>query len=188
MDEQDPPTWPRSEERDRAQIAAVIHRYCRALDRMDKELALSCWHAEGTDSHAPLYSGSASGFVEWLWPVHASMLSTHHMVGNTLIDLRGDEAGAETYWSVTLRIPQDGRVFDYRGVGRYIDIFAYRNGRWAIQHRQSIRDMSRTDELAGTAATGSQVSPQMPKATSLDEEILTRRDKDDYSYRVLQRY
>lgn len=174
----------RTPERDLRQIEQVIHRYCRALDRMDKPLALSCWHAGGTDSHAPLYAGSAEGFIDWLWPVHGAMLTTHHMVGNILVDLRGDEAGAETYWSVTLRIPKDGKVFDYRGAGRYVDRFAWREGRWAIVHRQSIRDWSRTDEYHG-AVDGSQASPQMPKAATDVPEVLPRRDRSDYSYEAL---
>lgn len=33
-------------------ITEVIHRYCRGLDRMDKALALSCWHPDGTTAGA----------------------------------------------------------------------------------------------------------------------------------------
>ena len=40
----------------RLEIQDVLHRYARAMDRMDAELALSCWHPGGTDDHAPLYS------------------------------------------------------------------------------------------------------------------------------------
>ena len=29
-------------------IREVIYRYCRGLDRMDRALALSCWHPGGT--------------------------------------------------------------------------------------------------------------------------------------------
>ena len=180
-----PKTPPRSIESDLREIESVINRYCRAVDRMDKPLALSCWHEGGTDSHAPLYAGSAEGFLEWLWPVHGAMLTTHHMIGNVIIDLRGDEAGVESYWSVTLRIPKDGRVWDYRGAGRYVDSFTWRDGRWAIVHRQSVRDWSRTDEYTGPLE-GSQASPQMPKAASGAEEILPRRDRQDYSYGVLR--
>jgi hypothetical protein len=175
----------RTRESDLRDIERVLHNYCRGLDRMDKELALSCWHPDGTDSHAPLYEGSAQGFIEWLWPVHAQMLTTHHMIGNIIIDLDGDRAGSETYWCATLRIPKDGKVFDYRGVGRYVDTFEYRDGRWAIVHRQSVRDCSRTDECEGVSTTGSQVSPQMPKAALNVPEVMSRRDKEDYSYKVL---
>ena len=52
---------------------------------MDKALTLSCWHVGGTDDHAPLYKGSAKGFLDWLWPIHAEMVATRHVVGNILI-------------------------------------------------------------------------------------------------------
>src|SRR6185436_9663893 len=79
----------------RLEITEVLHRYARAMDRMDAELALSCWHPGGTDDHAPLYSGSAEGFVEWLWPVHAAMVMTRHVISNILIEVDGDRAGTE---------------------------------------------------------------------------------------------
>ena len=75
-------------------------------------------------------------------------------------------------------------MFDYRGAGRYVDSFAWRDGRWAILHRQSIRDWSRTDEYTGPV-DGSQASPQMPKAAAAAEEVRARRDRNDYSYQVL---
>src|SRR5579872_3721315 len=84
-------------------ITEIMHRYCRGMDRMDRGLTLSCWHPGGTDDHAPLYVGSAAGFVEWLWPVHAAMVCTRHVVSNILIEVEGDTATSETYWTVTLR-------------------------------------------------------------------------------------
>ncbi|MES2534536.1 MAG: nuclear transport factor 2 family protein [Pseudomonadota bacterium] len=172
---------------DKSAIMDVLNMYCRAMDRMDRELALSCWHTGGTDNHAPLYAGSAEGFIDWLWPTHAAMISTHHMIGNCLISLNGDAAGVETYWSVTLRIPKDGRVFDYRGLGRYVDNFEYLDGRWAIRHRQSIRDWTRTDEYQ-TPPGDSRFSSVMQKNNPEAREILPQRDRSDYSYSVLGLY
>ena len=57
----------------RMAIGDVLHRYARAMDRMDKPLALSCWHAGGTDEHTPLFAGSAQGFVDWVWRLHEPM-------------------------------------------------------------------------------------------------------------------
>ncbi len=152
---------------DKSAIMDVLNMYCRAMDRMDRELALSCWHAGGTDNHAPLYAGSAEGFIDWLWPTHAAMISTHHMIGNCLISLNGDAAGVETYW--------------------YVDNFEYLDGRWAIRHRQSIRDWTRTDEYQ-TPPGGSRSSSVMQKNNPEAPEILPQRDRSDYSYSVLGLY
>lgn len=80
---------------DKQAISEVIWRYCRGMDRMDKELTLSCWHPGGTDDHAPLFKGTAVGFVEWLWPIHAAMAATRHLVSNITVELNGDRAATE---------------------------------------------------------------------------------------------
>lgn len=162
-------------------ITEVIHRYCRGMDRMDKELTLSCWHPDGTDDHAPLYSGTAEGFVEWLWPVHAKMIATRHVVSNTLIEFHGDWAGAETYWTVTLRVPQGDEVFDIVGGGRYLDRFECRDDVWAIQHRQSILDWDRVEKVERTMADFSDSPLIIPNNPEVPARIATR-DPSDISY------
>lgn len=170
----------------RAAITEVIHRYCRGIDRMDRELTLSCWHAGGTDDHAPLYSGSAEGFVDWVWPVHAAMVGTRHVVSNTLIDVHGDRATAETYWTVTLRVDSQESLYDIQGGGRYVDNFECIDGVWAIRHRQSLHDWDRVDRVTNTM----QDFPGMPLIEPNNPEVPAKtsaRDRYDYSYQVLGR-
>lgn len=165
-------------------ITEVIHRYCRGLDRMDKALALSCWHPGGTDDHAPLYAGSAAGFIDWLWPVHAAMQVTRHVVSNTLIELRGREAGAETYWSLVLQVERGGQTLDILAGGRYLDRFECIDGVWAIRHRQSVVDWNRVEPVRSTLADFADAplidvrNPEVPAT-------VPTRDPGDFSYRVL---
>ncbi len=165
-------------------ITEVIHRYCRGMDRMDRALTLSCWHPGGTDDHAPLYAGSAEGFIEWLWPVHAAMISTRHVVTNTLIELQGDRAGAETYWTVTLRVPHGEEVYDIVGGGRYLDQFECIDGVWAIRHRQSIHDW---DHVWPVGPSMAEFQPPLilPNNPEVSPKI-AERNRSDYSYRLLQ--
>lgn len=163
-------------------ITEVIHRYCRAMDRMDAELALSCWHEGGTDDHSPLYAGTAEGFVEWVWGVHAGMEVIRHVVTNALIELDGDEAGAESYWTVTLRMEKDGELYDVIGGGRYVDNFECIDGRWAIRHRQSLHDWDRVEKVGATMATGDgMLVPNNPEV----RPKISARDRSDYSYSVI---
>lgn len=167
-------------------ITEVIHRYCRGMDRMDRELTLSCWHPGGTDDHAPLYAGTAEGFVEWLWPVHAAMVVTRHVVTNTLIELDGDRAGAETCWTVTLQVGSDGTLYDVEGGGRYIDNFECIDGSWAIRHRRSVLDWNRVTPVAGTLADFAGrplIVPNNPEVAGM----VGARDRSDYSYKVVGR-
>lgn len=126
---------------DRQQITDVLHRYCRAMDRLDRDLALACWHPGGTDSHGEAFSGSAEGFVDWVLPVHKKVTGTRHTISNITIAIDGDGAETECYW--TVRMFDDSRPPAERNaiaVGRYIDRFERIDGRWAIRHRTSIRE------------------------------------------------
>ena len=167
-------------------ITEVIHRYCRGMDRMDRAITLSCWHPGGTDDHAPVYKGSAEGFVEWLWPVHADMTTTRHVVSNILIDLdpSGDTAGAETYWSLVLRVPRGDKVYDIIGGGRYMDRFERIDDVWAIRHRTSIMDVNRVELVRETSADFADaplIVPNNPEASP----VHWARDPSDYSYAVI---
>ena len=166
-------------------ISEVLHQYCRAMDRMDAELALACWHDGGTDDHGPLYTGTAAGFVEWLWPVHAEMVLTRHMVSNTLIHVDGQRAGSECYVNVVLRVERDGQLIDILGGGRYLDTFECIDGVWAIRHRQYVSEWNRVEPVVSTQAMFAdrplieQHNPERPRNPPA-------RDLTDPSYAVLR--
>lgn len=171
----------------RLAIAEVLHRYCRGMDRMDRELTLSCWHPGGTDEHAPLYAGSAAGFVDWLWPVHAAMLGTRHVLTNIIIEVDGDRAVSESYWNVTLRVPRGDGVVDIFGGGRYLDRLECIDGVWAFRHRCSVHDWDRVEPVIGTMANfagPALIEPHNPEAPIR----ASARDRSDHSYTLLDIY
>lgn len=172
-----------SEISDKNAISEVIYQYCRGMDRMDRALTLSCWHPGGTDDHAPLYYGSAEGFIDWLWPVHAAMVGTRHCVSNILIELNGDKAASESYWNVQLRIERDGDTYDLLGAGRYIDEFELIDGVWAIRHRVSIGDLTNVVKVEADIASFDPplIIPNNPER----ERKMSARSELDYSYAAL---
>ncbi len=156
-------------------ITEVIYSYCRGLDRMDRELALSTWHEGGTADYGPIFEGTGADFVDWAWNAHTAFTAHSHQVTNILIyvDLADDRAVSESYVTVALRTPPtDGSLIDVVGRGRYVDRWSCRDGRWAIDHRQFVGDfqatyvMSAEDAIAASDGTG-------------------RRGPDDPSYEVL---
>jgi SnoaL-like domain len=169
---------------DRLAIAELIALYSRALDRMDLELARSCWWPEGTDDHAPLYVGPIEGFWEWLWPVHRTMTLTRHVVTNTVAAFSGQIASTESYWTATMRIPTPDGPMDLQSGGRYVDRFEQRGGEWRFIHRQSIREWGRTDP-ADTAGTGSPITSLIVPNDPGAPVTPSRRDRSDYSYAAL---
>ena len=166
---------------DKQAITEIIYRYCRGLDRMDKALTLSCWHEGGTDDHGALFSGPAAEFVEWVWPVHEAMERTQHTITNILIQVDGDRAGAESYYTVYLRTPSPDGTVDIIGGGRYCDDFEKVAGVWRIRHRQSVSDWTQVLPV-GEHDLGGAIPPNNP-----DNRTLTgQRDASDYSYQVLK--
>ncbi|MGI5456442.1 nuclear transport factor 2 family protein [Streptomyces sp. CA-249302] len=125
-------------------IRDVLHSYSRGLDRMDRALADSVWHADGTADYGPGHRGGAAGFLDFVWAFHAGFRSHSHLVANELIrlDLPSGTATSETYVAVWLQTaPEDGFVTDQVHRGRYLDRWSLRAGRWAIDHRDYVGDM-----------------------------------------------
>jgi len=151
-------------------ITEVLYRYCRALDRMDADLARSVWHPGGTADYGAMFQGSGDGFMEWVWEAHGSMQAHSHQITNVLIEVDGDEARSEAYVTVALRtLPNDGVVTDIVSRGRYLDRFSRRAGRWAIDHRRFVEDLQHLQSGGGDAAV----------------KVDGRRDREDPSYDIL---
>lgn len=165
-------------------ITENLHRYCRAMDRMDRDLALSCWHEGGTDEHTPLFSGTGAAFVDWVWKIHEPMLLTRHVLSNILIEVDGDEAWSESYWTVQLRIQRGNDVIDLWSGGRYIDHHRAIDGAWAFVHRRSVHDWDRVEPIGLTMETFP--GPPLVETAAPDAPIYpATRDAQDPSYAAL---
>ncbi len=134
------------------EIRAVLARYCRAIDRMDKQLAYDVWHPDGTANYVGNFEGTGRGFVDWVWHVHTAMQRHTHQIANTLIEVDGDQARSETYVTVTLW-PRDMERVEISVRGRYLDSWSRREGRWAIDHRTHLVDLQSTHEASRAPAS-----------------------------------
>jgi hypothetical protein len=138
----------------RQEIADVIYRYARGIDRMDFDLVRSCYHADAYDDH-----GSMKGTVEEFIAAAASFLArwtvTQHFMGNMLIEVVGDHARAETYAvAYHRREDADGNgKDDVMGI-RYVDRFERRGGEWKIAHRVVASEWRRVDAVQGARGRG----------------------------------
>ncbi len=157
-------------------ITEVIYRYCRALDRMDRPLADTIWHPDGTADYGPtMFQGTGAGFLDWVWPAHTSMLGHSHQIANVLIEVDGDRAGSESYVTATLWGAFEADLLtQIVSRGRYVDRWSCRDGVWAIDHRRFVEDLTVTTPVPGAA-------PPDPATAS------ARRDATDASYDVLER-
>ena len=57
-------------------VRDALSRYCRGLDRMDKAMAYAVWHPDGTADYEGIFEGTGHGFVDWVWEVRETALST----------------------------------------------------------------------------------------------------------------
>lgn len=127
----------------KSEIADVVFRYCRGVDRLDFELVRSCYHDDGVDHHTG-FDGNADQYVEWLASLLPRFGGTMHLVGNQLIEVDGTSARCETYgmahhWGE----PVDDPTLNFTSGFRYVDRMENRNGTWLIAERWAVREWTR---------------------------------------------
>jgi hypothetical protein len=158
------------------EITEILYRYCRAFDRIDDDLARSVWHANGTCNYSNRTDGPDMLFRDYLAPstvTRAKFRNHSHQVTNILIELDGDSAASEAYFTASLQAqPKNGVITEHLYRGRYLDRWARREGRWAIDHRQVIFD------------SYTPIDFNVARLTGINLE-LTRRDRQDPSYLYL---
>jgi len=124
-------------------IRDCLYRYCRGIDRADREMLRSAYWPDAIDDHV-LYNGNAYDFIDWCVPLLAQVEHSQHMLGNMLIEVRGDEARAETYYhAYERRRRASGLPYEMYVGGRYLDRLTRRDGEWRIQRRTVMWDWFR---------------------------------------------
>ena len=151
---------------DRQDILDCIHRYCRGVDRFDRELILSAYHHDAIDFHGP-FKGGPEEFVDWVMKFHGTkQYRHHHLILNHSVDLKEDTAHTETYW-MCVGVFKEGEEHPITiAGGRYVDRFERQNGRWGIVSRVCLVEWRTKQDMI----------PLMP------EFVVGCRDKSDISY------
>lgn len=118
---------------DRMEIYDCIMRYCRGIDRFDREVVRSAYHPDALDDHGA-YVGPVEGFIDWAFNWHTQFQHrTQHIIGNHRCELDGDVAHAESYY--IFRSLNTCAPYTMTTSGRYIDRLEKRDGRWGIVAR-----------------------------------------------------
>jgi hypothetical protein len=154
----------------RQEITDLIYRYCRSVDRLDIPLGHSIWHEDAVaDYGADVYQGNGRGVIDHICAQHLHTLHHSHQVANILIELDGDHAASESYVTASLRIRRGPKLMHMTVWSRYIDRWSCRAGRWALDHRLTVRDFDEVREVV-----------------PLKEHEVGRRDRSDPSYGALK--
>ncbi|MFT7598092.1 MAG: hypothetical protein ACI8TP_001013 [Acidimicrobiales bacterium] len=138
----------------RQEIADVILRYARGVDRLDFDLVRSCYHPDAYDDHGS-YAGDIDGFISMCEKFLPRWTATMHFMGNMLIEVDNDVAKAETYAvAYHHRIDDDGTGKDDVFGIRYVDRFENRDGDWLIAHRVVATEWRRVEPVTRSAVRG----------------------------------
>lgn len=118
-------------------IAEVVYRYCRGIDRNQREMVRDCYWPEATDEHGS-FVGTRDEYVAWVFDRMLPRYEmTMHFIGNLLVELADDgvRAKSEAYGFAMHRVRSDKPEHNLRTGFRYVDDFAKRDGQWRIARR-----------------------------------------------------
>jgi len=123
----------------RQDILDCLIRFSRGMDRLDREVFLSAFHADAVIAAGPFVGGPVELYA-WASNLHEQGQSaTHHNLLNHSCDIDGDVAHTETYY---LFVGRNRDETNWIAGGRYIDRLERRNGAWKIALRTNAIEWS----------------------------------------------
>ena len=121
---------------DRQAILDCITRYCRGLDRHDRELLESAFHDDAIDNHGARVDRKPDFFRLRTGGHKDASIAHLHSITNHTCEIDGNTAHTESYVLFITR-HQDGENI-WVGGGRYIDRLKKRDGKWGIVVRRLV--------------------------------------------------
>jgi len=123
-------------------IRDLIMLQCRAIDRGDENLLRTVWHPEA-NVDLGFFTGSSDEFCPFIISATAGMQRMSHTVANEYIEVRGEEAVAESYVVAFTTFEEAAdEPIDEITAGRYLDRFARRDGAWKFTERRFVKDFA----------------------------------------------
>ncbi|MGF7236371.1 MAG: nuclear transport factor 2 family protein [Frankia sp.] len=124
---------------DREKIRDCLARVARGEDRRDAALISGAYWPDATDDHG-ISQGTFEEYLAWVVPGAPSIPNTLHTLGQSLIEVTGDKALAETHVTAYHRIDMGEAEVDIVIGGRYLDQLEKRDQEWRIAHRTMLYD------------------------------------------------
>ena len=124
---------------DKSALTELVAKLSAAIDRADREAIIDCYAPQSYDDHGT-FKGSGPEFAEMICAPagRAGQLTMHHLRGQSVFDVEGDEAWGETFFVMHALI--GGQVT--AGYGRYIDYFQRLGGGWKVAYRRVVPDVT----------------------------------------------
>ena len=139
-------------------IVEGLYRYCRSLDRMDRDLYDTVFERGAKLDYGQHFVGTADEFRDWVWKSHEMMQAHSHQITNALIEVDSDQgrATSEAYVTVCLRTKPDakGQTADIVDRGRYLDRWTRgTDDSWRIASRRFVSDVQHVSDASASPPT-----------------------------------
>jgi hypothetical protein len=133
-----------------ADIRNLIERWviCRDARQWDKWRTI--WHKDGT-MRATWFEGSFEEFMRVTEEGVKRGLNILHLLGGSMIDVKGARAVSVTKMMIHQRAAIEGVLCDVQCYARHFDLWEKREGCWGLVRRETIADKDRIDPVAQTA-------------------------------------
>ena len=123
----------------RQDITDCLTRFCRGMDRFDRDLFLSAFHPDAEIAAGDFVGGPAD-LYEWAHNMHAAgQIATQHNLLNNTCDVDGETAHSETYYLFAARNLDES---NWIAGGRSFDRLQRRDGQWRITLRTNVIEWS----------------------------------------------
>lgn len=134
---------------DHHEIRQLLATYCHGCDRADEFEMASVYAEDSWDDHGPRKMDGRKFAVETVEESLETTTLVSHQLGQSLIKVDGDRAGAETYFIASLKYPTaagEAPILNQLG-GRYVDTLERIDGKWLISKRICVREWSITHPI-----------------------------------------
>lgn len=130
----------------RRDIVQAIQNYMRGQDRLDHALQMTSFH-DDADVDCGLLRGGPKDYTDFAQGFLANLVGSQHILGqiDLTVDIDAGTGTGEVYFFAWHRTNEDDEPKDLLMAGRYIDEYAYKNGKWAISRRRELIDWARHD-------------------------------------------
>jgi SnoaL-like domain len=124
---------------DRQDITDCLTRFCRGMDRFDRDLFVSAFHPDAEIAAGDFVGGPAD-LYKWARTMHEQgQIATQHNLLNSTCDIDGDTAHSESYYLFAARNLDES---NWIAGGRYFDRLERRDGQWRITVRTNVIEWS----------------------------------------------
>ena len=127
---------------DRVVIRELLENWVIWRDAGEWDRFATVWHDDGR-MMATWFQATASEFIAGCRKAFEAGLVGLHTLGGTSIEVRGSRAVTHSKMQIIQRGEIDGVEVDVTCIGRFVDAFEKRDGRWGMVLRQPVYELDR---------------------------------------------